>query len=93
MANHRHRSRGVLISAYGVLCSMVLPGAGHMAVGADLRRRKVITVFVLGLLSSIAFVVLIAPVGTKAGKNPPTPGKRAPAKRTRPAEEASGEDA
>jgi len=34
-----------------------------------------------------------APVGTKAGKNPPTPGKRAPAKRTRPAEEASGEDA
>jgi LCP family protein required for cell wall assembly len=66
MENHRHRSRGVLISAYGVLCSMVLPGAGHMAVGADLRRRKVITVFVLGLLSSIAFVVLIAPVGTKA---------------------------
>lgn len=66
MAHHDGRSRGVLISAYGVLCSMVLPGAGHMAVGADLRRRKVVTVFVLGLLSSLAFVVLIAPVGTKA---------------------------
>jgi len=66
MPTDHGRSRGVLISAYGVLCSMVLPGAGHMAVRADLRRRKVITVFVLGLLSSIAFVVLIAPVGTKA---------------------------
>jgi len=66
MANHPGRSRGVLISAYGVLCSMVLPGAGHMAVGANLRRRKVIVLFVSGLLSSLVFVVLVAPVGTKA---------------------------
>jgi polyisoprenyl-teichoic acid--peptidoglycan teichoic acid transferase len=66
MAPPRGRSRGVLISAYGVLCSMVLPGAGHMAVGANLRHRKVIAMFVLGLVSSLAFVVLVAPVGTKA---------------------------
>ena len=58
MANPRGRSRGVLISAYGVLCSMVLPGAGHMAVGADLRRPKVVAVFALGLISSLAFVAV-----------------------------------
>jgi hypothetical protein len=35
----------------------------------------------------------VSPVGVKAGKNAPTPGKRAPAKRAAKAVEADGADA
>ena len=62
----RRRSRGILISAYAVLCSMVLPGAGHVAIGDSLRRPKVAAMAILGLLSTLGLVLVLAPVGTKA---------------------------
>ncbi len=66
MPAQRRRSRGILISAYAVLCSMVLPGAGHLAIGDSLRRPKVTVMAVLGLLSTLGLLLVLAPVGTKA---------------------------
>lgn len=66
MAATRRRSRGIFIGAYAVLCSMVLPGAGHLAIGDSLRRPKVAVMAVLGLLSTLGLVLVLAPVGTKA---------------------------